>query len=401
MTTLVGLDLAGRQVVVAGAGAVGTRRARGLAAEGAHVVLVDPRRRMPRASWRPRPPGGRVELVERPVAETDVDDAWLVVAATANPGVDAAVSRWCEERRTWCIRGATGTARTVAATRHDDLVVGVASDRRRLTLAVRRRARRPGPPPLLRRRSTSGAAVGTAGGWCSWAAARGTRGLVTLAGLEALAAADVVVTDRLGATALLDAAARRRRGRGRRQGPTHHAVPQAEINRILVDRARRGLTVVRLKGGDPFVYGRGGEEVHACRASGVEVHVVPGITSALAVPGLAGIPSPRGAWRPPCTSPPGTPVQTRADRGDRGRGHGRPPHGGGQAAGHLPSGPSTPGVPRPPGGGRRARVDALAANHLGHRSPRHGRRGRRGRGCVRRRWSSSVGSPLRGSSTTP
>jgi len=74
------------------------------------------------------------------------------------------------------------------------------------------------------------------------------------------------------------------------KSPTNHPVPQAEINRILVDRALQGLTVVRFKGGDPYVFGRGGEEVHACRAAGVEVSVVPGITSAFSVPALAGIP---------------------------------------------------------------------------------------------------------------
>jgi uroporphyrin-III C-methyltransferase/precorrin-2 dehydrogenase/sirohydrochlorin ferrochelatase len=128
VTTLVGLDLVGRRVVVAGAGAVGTRRARGLAAEGAHVVLVDPSPSDAARELAAAPPGGRVELVERPVTGADVAAAWLVVAATANPDVDAAVARWCEERRTWCIHGAAGTARSVAATRIDDLVVGVVSD---------------------------------------------------------------------------------------------------------------------------------------------------------------------------------------------------------------------------------------------------------------------------------
>ena len=65
---------------------------------------------------------------------------------------------------------------------------------------------------------------------------------------------------------------------------------QSEINRILVEQAQRGRTVVRLKGGDPFVYGRGGEEVIACREAGVAVEVVPGVSSALSAPGAAGIP---------------------------------------------------------------------------------------------------------------
>jgi uroporphyrin-III C-methyltransferase/precorrin-2 dehydrogenase/sirohydrochlorin ferrochelatase len=70
----------------------------------------------------------------------------------------------------------------------------------------------------------------------------------------------------------------------------HHPLPQEEINRLLVEHAQAGRRVVRLKGGDPFVLGRGGEEALACLAAGVRVEVVPGVTSAIAVPGAAGIP---------------------------------------------------------------------------------------------------------------
>ena len=289
MTTLVGLDLVGRRVVVAGAGAVGTRRARGLAAEGAHVVLVDPSPSDAARALAQAPPTGRVELVERPVTEADVDTAWLVVAATANPDVDAAVSRWCEERRTWCIRGAAGSARSVAATRHDDLVVGVVSDAEpdpRRVRAVRDALAlhlSTGQVDLRRRREHAGRVVLVGGG-------PGDPGLVTAAGLVALAAADVVVADRLGTTGLLERLPDDVEVVHVGKTAARHPVPQAEINDLLVERARRGQVVVRLKGGDPFVYGRGGEEVHACREAGIEVEVVPGISSALAVPVLAGIP---------------------------------------------------------------------------------------------------------------
>ncbi|GAA5022056.1 hypothetical protein GCM10023258_11980 [Terrabacter aeriphilus] len=114
--------------------------------------------------------------------------------------------------------------------------------------------------------------------------------LLTLAGVRALAEADVVLTDRL---AEVGDVARLAPGAevvdvGKRPG--HHAVPQGEIERIMVERARAGLTVVRLKGGDPYVFGRGGEEVEAAVEAGLPVTVVPGISSAVGVPGSAGIP---------------------------------------------------------------------------------------------------------------
>jgi uroporphyrin-III C-methyltransferase len=114
--------------------------------------------------------------------------------------------------------------------------------------------------------------------------------MLTLKGFQALADADVVVVDRLAPLAALD---------GLREGveiidvskiPRGRFTPQDEINAVLIGRARQGLVVVRLKGGDSFVFGRGMEEVIACREAGIPVEVIPGVTSAVAAPELAGIP---------------------------------------------------------------------------------------------------------------
>lgn len=118
----------------------------------------------------------------------------------------------------------------------------------------------------------------------------GDPGLITVRGLEALRRADAVLYDRLIPRALLDEAPPAAERLDVSKTPGGPAVEQAAIHALLVDRARRGQTVVRLKGGDPFVFGRGGEEVLACRAAGVAVEVIPGVSSAFAAPAAAGIP---------------------------------------------------------------------------------------------------------------
>jgi uroporphyrin-III C-methyltransferase len=118
----------------------------------------------------------------------------------------------------------------------------------------------------------------------------GDPGLITVRGAKALATADVVVFDRLVAPALLDLAPPGAERIYAGKEPGEAAMTQAEIDTLIVARARAGRTVVRLKGGDPFVFGRGGEEALACAAAGIPWEVVPGVTSAVAAPALAGIP---------------------------------------------------------------------------------------------------------------
>jgi uroporphyrin-III C-methyltransferase len=153
----------------------------------------------------------------------------------------------------------------------------------------------PTAPPLAA--DASSGASGRVGPGKVWlvGAGPGDSGLLTVKGLRALERADVIVADRLGARAVLDGLAAdgielsaEVVDVGKRPG--HHAVPQDAINALLVQLAEDGRSVVRLKGGDPYVFGRGGEELAACQEVGVEVEVVPGITSAISVPAVAGIP---------------------------------------------------------------------------------------------------------------
>ena len=118
----------------------------------------------------------------------------------------------------------------------------------------------------------------------------GDPGLVTLRGAEVLRRADVVVYDRLSVEALLDLAPPGAKLISVGKAPGQVTMPQDDINALLVDEGRRGATVVRLKGGDPFVFARGGEEARALADAGVPFEVVPGITSAVAAPAYAGIP---------------------------------------------------------------------------------------------------------------
>lgn len=118
----------------------------------------------------------------------------------------------------------------------------------------------------------------------------GSPGLLTLDGLEAIRTADVIVCDRLAPLGVLEQAQPGAEVIHVGKIPRGDFTPQGRINEVLLEHARHGKVVVRFKGGDSFVFGRGGEEWNACVAAGIPVDVVPGVSSAVAVPELAGIP---------------------------------------------------------------------------------------------------------------
>jgi uroporphyrin-III C-methyltransferase len=151
-------------------------------------------------------------------------------------------------------------------------------------------ARRHAPPPGPRFRPRGRAASVPGGSVHLVGAGPGDPGLITVRGMDLLRRADVVVHDRLMGAELLGESRAGAQLIDAGKGPGHAPYTQSEINDLIVAHARQGRLVVRLKGGDPFVFGRGSEEVEACRGSGVSVEIVPGVSSATAAPAAAGIP---------------------------------------------------------------------------------------------------------------
>lgn len=297
-----GLRLAGRRVVVVGGGVVATRRVPALLDAGADVLLVAPELT---PALRAHADAGRLRWQRRRFAADDLDDAWLVQVAVDDPSAAAAISAVADERRIFCVRAddrAAATAWTPAVTRQGPVTVAVLSggDPRR-SMAVRDAVRdllaagpgRLAPPPAD---ADAGEAPGpvhptrSRGHVALVGAGPGDPELITVKGRRLLTEAEVVVTDRLVPGLLLDELGPEVELVDASKIPYGPARTQEEINRILVDRALAGKAVVRLKGGDPYVFGRGGEELLACAEAGVPVTVVPGVTSAIAAAAGAGVP---------------------------------------------------------------------------------------------------------------
>ncbi|MCU1512766.1 MAG: uroporphyrinogen-III C-methyltransferase [Arthrobacter sp.] len=281
------LRLLGRPVLVVGGGPVAARRAKGLLDAGAVVTVVAP---LASPALLELADAGLLAWEPRPYRTSDVDGTWFVQTATGVSAVDAQVSADAEAQRVWCVNASdheSSAAWTPAVAVVDDVKIAVnAGGDPRRAMALRdavATALETGDLPLRRRRASSGSVALVGGG-------PGDTGLITVRGRRLLGQADVVVADRLGPRDLLHELAPDVRVIEVGKTPGHHPVPQSEINRILVEEAARGHRVVRLKGGDPYVLGRGGEEAEFCRQNGVEVEVVPGVTSAISVPAAAGIP---------------------------------------------------------------------------------------------------------------
>ena len=286
---LAGLVLAGRRVVVVGGGTVAQRRLPGLLAAGADVEVIAP---AVTPSVEAMAMARELRWTARSYRDGDLDGAWYALAATDDPQVNAAVGADAERARVFCVRAddaPSGTAVTPAVGVHDGLTVGVlAGGRPRRSAAVRTALVEALQAGVV---SADGAdAEPVRPGVALVGGGPGDPELITVRGRRLLARADVVVTDRLAPRDLLDELGPHVEVVDATKIPYGRAMNQARINELLVEHARAGRFVVRLKGGDPYVFGRGFEEVLACAQAGVPVTVVPGVTSAFAVPAVADVP---------------------------------------------------------------------------------------------------------------
>lgn len=277
-----GLRIAGRKVVVIGGGVVATRRVLGLLEADAAVTVVSPEITTEIADLFA---AGKVVLHHREYEFGDLADAWLAHTATGVAAVDDAVTREADALRILVVNAAEAqksSAWVPAVYRAIDATIatfGNGEPRRAKALRNQIAAWLGGAPAV----QAPGSVVLVGGG-------PGDADLITVAGKKLLAAADVVVYDRLAPQELIAQLAADVDLIDVGKAPDNHPVPQEQINQILVDQAKLGKRVVRLKGGDPYVFGRGGEELEFCVANGVSVSTVPGVTSAISVPAIAGIP---------------------------------------------------------------------------------------------------------------
>ena len=281
---LVGLRLAGKKVVVVGGGTVAQRRLPLLIASGASVHVIA------RSATRAVEAMSGITLSRREYRDGDLDGAWYAIAATDDPAVNAAVVAEAERRRIFCVRAdiaVEGTAVTPATFDYAGLSVGVlAGGEHRRSAAIRSAIRE----ALQRGIITAATDDAVPGGVALVGGGPGDPELITVRGRRLRASADVVVADRLAPAELLAELPPHVEVIDAAKIPYGRAMAQDAINAVMIERAKAGRFVVRLKGGDPFVFARGYEEVIACTDAGIPVTVVPGVTSAIAVPALAGVP---------------------------------------------------------------------------------------------------------------
>jgi uroporphyrin-III C-methyltransferase / precorrin-2 dehydrogenase / sirohydrochlorin ferrochelatase len=284
---LVGLRLTGKKVVVVGGGSVAQRRLPLLIASGADVHVIT------RSATPAVEAMSRITLSLREYRDGDLAGAWYAIAATDDGQVNSAVVAEAERQRIFCVRAdiaVEGSAVTPATFDYAGLSVGVlAGGEHRRSAAIRSAIREALQRGVITLESSDSADV-VRGGVALVGGGPGDPELITVRGRRLLAQADVVVADRLAPPELLAELPPHVEVIDAAKIPYGRAMAQDAINAVLIEHARAGRFVVRLKGGDPFVFARGYEEVLACVDAGIPVTVVPGVTSAIAVPASVGVP---------------------------------------------------------------------------------------------------------------
>jgi uroporphyrin-III C-methyltransferase/precorrin-2 dehydrogenase/sirohydrochlorin ferrochelatase len=284
---LVGLRLTGKKVVVVGGGSVAQRRLPLLIASGADVHVITPTATPAVEAM------GRITLSLREYRDGDLAGAWYAIAATDDPQVNSAVVAEAERHRIFCVRAdiaVEGSAVTPATFDYAGLSVGVlAGGEHRRSAAIRSAIREALQQGVITLESFESTDV-VHGGVALVGGGPGDPELITVRGRRLLAQADVVVADRLAPPELLAELPPHVEVIDAAKIPYGRAMAQDAINAVLIEQAKAGRFVVRLKGGDPFVFARGYEELLACVDAGVPVTVVPGVTSAIAVPASVGVP---------------------------------------------------------------------------------------------------------------
>ncbi|MEW2072551.1 uroporphyrinogen-III C-methyltransferase [Streptomyces sp. NPDC012403] len=287
----VGLRLTGRRVVVLGGGQVAQRRLPALIAAGADVHLVSPEAT---PSVEAMADAGEITWHRRPYAEGDLATAWYALIATSDTEANTRASAEAEAHRVWCVRSDdadAATAWTPATGSSEGVTVAV--------LTTEARGRDPRRTAAIRDAVVEGLRDGTlvaphhrtrTPGVALVGGGPGDPDLITVRGRRLLAEADVVIADRLGPRDLLAELPPHVEVIDAAKIPYGRFMAQEAINNALIEHAKQGKSVVRLKGGDPYVFGRGMEELHALAEAGIPCTVVPGISSSISVPGAAGIP---------------------------------------------------------------------------------------------------------------
>ncbi|MEW2035638.1 uroporphyrinogen-III C-methyltransferase [Streptomyces sp. NPDC005534] len=275
----------------AGGGQVAQRRLPALIAAGAAVHLVSPGAT---PSVEAMADAGEITWTRRAYEDGDLADAWYALIATTDEDANAAASAEAERHRVWCVRADDAdraTAWTPATGHSEGVTVAV--------LTTNAKGRDPRHTAAIRDAVVEGLRDGTlvaphhrtrTAGVALVGGGPGDPDLITVRGRRLLAEADVVIADRLGPRDLLAELPPHVEVIDAAKIPYGRYMAQEAINNALIEHAKQGKSVVRLKGGDPFVFGRGMEEAQALAEAGIACTVVPGISSSISVPGAAGIP---------------------------------------------------------------------------------------------------------------